>query len=79
MKDSMEGINVPEALTGEAIRDGSNNAMQGLNLMTMDQTIGTQLAGAGISATKGLFSKKVKLVKAKIWGGYPVLLRNNQK
>lgn len=78
MKDSMEGINVPEALTSDAIRGGSDNAMQGLNLMTMDQTVGTQLAGAGISAAKGLFSKKVRLLKGKVREGYPVLLRNNQ-
>jgi len=79
MNDGMEGINVPEALTENAIRNGSDNAVQGLQVLTMDQSIPTQIAGAGISAAKGLFSKKVKRIKAKLKGGYPVLLRNNQK
>ena len=79
MNDSMEGINVPEALTEDALRNGSANAVQGLQILDMDQSIPTQLAGAGISAAKGLFNKKVKRVKARLKSGYPVLLRNNQK
>ncbi|MES2457576.1 MAG: conjugative transposon protein TraM [Bacteroidota bacterium] len=77
-RDNMEGIYVPEAATGDAIRGGTDNALQGLQVLPMDQTVGTQLAGAGISAAKGLFSKKVKLLKGKISAGYPVLIRINQ-
>jgi cell fate (sporulation/competence/biofilm development) regulator YlbF (YheA/YmcA/DUF963 family) len=76
-RDSMEGIYVPEAVTGEAIRGGTDNALQGLQVLPLDQSIGTQVAGAGISAAKGLFSKKVKLLKGKISAGYPVLLKIN--
>lgn len=77
-KDSMEGVYLPEAISSEAIRGGSDNALQGLQVLPMDQTVGTQLAGAGITAAKGLFSKKVRMLKGKVRAGYPVLLKNNQ-
>jgi hypothetical protein len=76
--DGMPGINVPELLTQDAMRSGSDNAVQSLQFMTMDQSTTTQLAGAGIEAAKGLFSKKVKRIKVKLKAGYPLLLRNNQ-
>jgi hypothetical protein len=76
--DGMPGVNVPDALTQDAVRNGSDNAVQGLQFFSMDQTMTTQLAGAGVEAAKGLFSKKVKRIKVKLKGGYPVLLRNNQ-
>lgn len=76
--DAMPGINAPEAITGEAIRSGSDNALQRLQLMGLDQSVPTQLARAGMEAAKGLLGKKVKRVKVRLKAGYPVLLRNNQ-
>ena len=76
--DGMPGINVPELLTQDAMRSGSDNAVQSLQFMTMDQSTTTQLAGAGLEAAKGLLSKKVKRIKVKLKAGYPLLLRNNQ-
>lgn len=76
--DAMPGINAPEAITGEALRSGSDNALQRLQPMGLDQSVTTQLAGAGMEAAKGLLGKKVKRVKVRLKAGYPVLLRNNQ-
>ncbi len=76
--DAMMGIRAPDAITQDALRGGSDNAVQSLQLMTMDQSMTTQLAGAGVEAAKTLFSKKVKRIKVKLKAGYPVLLRNNQ-
>jgi hypothetical protein len=76
--DAMPGINAPEAITTNAIRSGSNNAVQSLQLTSMDQSITTQLAGAGVEAAKGLFGKKIKRIRVRLKGGYQVLLRNNQ-
>ncbi len=76
--DAMPGINAPEAITGEALRGGSDNALQRLQLMGLDQSVPTQLAGAGVEAAKGLIGKKMKRVKVRLKAGYPVLLRNNQ-
>lgn len=61
-----------------AISGGADDAVRSLQLLTMDQSIGMQAAGAGIDAAKGLFSKKVKRVKMKVKAGFPVLLRDNQ-
>ncbi|MDB4921848.1 conjugative transposon protein TraM [Mucilaginibacter sp.] len=79
MTDGLEGICVPEAITGDAVRDGAASGVQGLELMSLDQSVSTQLAGAGISAAKGLFSKKVKRIKAKLKDGHLLLLRDNKK
>jgi Conjugative transposon, TraM len=76
--DGMEGICVPEAITGDALRDGANNGVQGMEIMSLDQSMSAQLAGAGINAAKGIFSKKVKRVKGKLKNGHPLLLRINK-
>lgn len=75
--DGIKGINVPEALIKDAVNGGTEDAIRDIQLMTMDQSIATQVAGAGINAAKGLFSKKVKRIKVKLKAGQPVLLRNN--
>ncbi|WP_259070342.1 conjugative transposon protein TraM [Mucilaginibacter sp. X4EP1] len=77
--DGMVGINAPDAVTEGAVRSGSDNALQSMQFLPMDETLGTQAASAGIETAKGLFSKKVKVVKVKLKAGYPVLLRLNKK
>jgi len=75
--DGMEGINVPEAVTGDALRDGAVNGVQNMDIMSFDPSVGGQLTTAGINTAKGLFSKKVKRVKGKLKNHYQVLLRDN--
>jgi len=75
MKDGLEGIDVPEAITDDAIRNGAVNGVQSVDIMTMEPSWSAQMAGAGVNMAKGLFSKKVKRVKAKLKGGHLVLLR----
>ncbi|AZI27895.1 conjugative transposon protein TraM [Pedobacter sp. G11] len=76
--DGIKGIAAPDAIVDNAISGGADDAVRSLQLLTMDQSIGTQVAGAGIDAAKGLFSKKVRRVKMKVKAGFPILLRNNQ-
>ena len=76
--DGIRGIAAPEALLTDAINGGSDDAVRNIQLMGLDQSMGAQLAGAGIEATKTLFSKKVKRIKVKLKSGYQVLLRNNK-
>ncbi len=78
-RDGMVGLNAPEALFTNALNGGADDAIRSMQLFSMDQSIGTQVAGAGLDAAKGLFSKKVKRVKQKLSAGYPVLLRDNSK
>ena len=77
--DGMEGINAPDALVNEALNSGSNDAIQSLQLLSLDQSMETQIAGAGISAAKGLFNKKTRRIRIKLKDGYQVLLKNNLK
>jgi hypothetical protein len=71
----MEGISVPEAVTGDALRDGAVNGVQTMDIMSFDPSMSAQLATAGINTAKGLLSKKVKRVKGKVKNGHQILLR----
>lgn len=77
--DGMIGIDAPEAMLSDAVNSGSNQAIRDLDFMGIDQTLVTQVAGAGIDAAKNLMSKKLRRVKVKIQANRPILLRNNQQ
>jgi conjugative transposon TraM protein len=79
MTDGLEGISVPEAITGDALRDGANSGVQNMDVMSFDPSMTAQLTTAGINTAKGLFGKKIKRVKAKLKDGHPLLLRDNQE
>jgi hypothetical protein len=76
--DGMPGIPAPEAELGGAAAGGADNALQSMQFLTMDQSIGAQAAAGGVNAAKGLFSKKVKKIKVKLKDEYPVLLKINK-
>jgi len=76
--DGMPGIPAPEADLGGAAGTGADNAIQSMQLMSMDASLGAQAAAGGINAAKGLFSKKVHKIKVKLKDEYPVLLRVNK-
>ena len=77
--DGLPGINAPDAEIAGAAGDGADNAVENMQLLSMDQSLGAQAATGGIEAAKTLFSKKVKRVRVKLKGGYPLLLRDNTK
>ncbi|TAN29947.1 conjugative transposon protein TraM, partial [bacterium] len=72
--DGIEGIKVPGAITRNAAKQSSGQALEGMQLMSLKPTLGAQAAGAGIEAVKGLLSKKARLVRVTVKAGYPVLL-----
>lgn len=74
--DGLEGIYIPGAISRDAVKQASDNALQNIQLMSLDPSIGAQAVAAGVEATKGLFSKKAKLVKVKVKAGYHILLRD---
>lgn len=78
-RDAMPGINAPEALLTDAVNRGSVDAVSNIGLMGFDQSLTTQIAGAGLDAAKSLFSKKIKRLKQKLKAGYPLLLRDNTR
>jgi hypothetical protein len=77
--DGLEGICVPEAITGDALREGAANGVQNMDVMSFDPSMTAQLTTAGINTAKGLFGKKVKRVKGKLKDGHTLLLRDNQE
>jgi len=76
--DGMPGIPAPEADLGGAAGTGADNAVQSMQFMSMDASLGAQAAAGGINAAKGLFSKKVHKIKLKLKDEYPVLLKINK-
>lgn len=72
--DGIEGIKVPGAMTRNAVKKSSGQALESLQLMSLEPSLGERAAGAGIEAVKGLLSKKAKLVQVTVKAGYPVLL-----
>lgn len=75
--DGQEGIYIPGSINRTVAKESANNAVGGMNATTIDPSIGAQAASAGIEAAKSLFSKKIKLVKMTIRGGYKVLLKDD--
>ncbi len=76
--DGMQGINAPEAELADAAGSGATDAIRSIGMYGTDQSIATQVAGAGIDAAKSLLNQKIKRVKVKLEAGIPVLLRNNK-
>lgn len=74
--DGIEGIYVPGAIARDVAKQSSGNAMQGVQFMSMNTSLGAQAAAASVEAAKGLFSKKAKLIKVTVKAGYQVLLKN---
>jgi conjugative transposon TraM protein len=74
--DGLEGLYVPGSIGRDAAKNGVSSAVQSMQLMTMDQSVGTQAASAGIEAAKGLFGRKVRQIKIKVKAGYEVLLKD---
>ena len=77
--DGLEGLYIPGAITRDASKKGVEDAVQSLQIMTIDPSVSAQVAGAGVQAAKGLFSRKVKQVRVKLKAGYQLLLRDNSQ
>jgi hypothetical protein len=77
--DAMLGINAPEAVLTDALNSGSSDAVNGFGIGAFDQSLGVQVAGAGIDAAKNLLTRRLKRVKQPLKAGYPLLLRDNSK
>jgi conjugative transposon TraM protein len=72
--DGMEGIFIPGAITRDVAKQSSTQSLQGMQFISMDQSLEAQAANAGIQAASGLFNKKVKAVKVTVKAGYKILL-----
>lgn len=76
--DGLEGIYVPGSLARETMKSTADQALQSVNVLSPEQSIGAQAAIAGIGAAKNLLSKKVKVIRVTVTAGYRVLLHENK-
>jgi conjugative transposon TraM protein len=77
--DGIEGIYIPGSINREVSKNSTDQSLQGFNLISMDPSFKAQAAAAGVSAAKGLLSKKVKQVKVYVKANYRILLRDNNQ
>lgn len=74
--DGLEGIYVPGAIARDAAKRSSSQAIQDIQLSTLDPSLEVQAASAGIEAAKGMLSKKTQLIQVTAKAGYKVFLVN---
>ncbi|RRJ90718.1 conjugative transposon protein TraM [Flavobacterium macacae] len=77
--DGVDGIYIPGAINRDVAKASADRSVQTLGVATLDDSWGSQAAGAGIEAAKSLFSRKVKLVKVVVKAGYRLLLRDQKQ
>jgi conjugative transposon TraM protein len=77
--DGIEGIRIPGAITRDATKQGLDQAIQSMELYSMDPSLGAQAATAGIQTAKTLLSRKAKTIRATVRAGYPVLLADQNR
>lgn len=76
--DGLPGIRVPGALTRDVSKQSADEALSGLGIASVDESLSAQAATAGLQFAKSLASKKVRLVRVSLPAGYRVLLRNTK-
>jgi conjugative transposon TraM protein len=76
--DGLEGIYVPGAVTRDVTKEGVSQGISGMDITSLDASLGAQAASAGIETAKSLLSKKIKAVVVTVKAGHRVLLENPQ-
>jgi conjugative transposon TraM protein len=77
--DGLEGIHVPGAIARDAAKKSSNQAINDIQLSTLNPSLQVQAASAGIEAAKGMLSKKTRLVQVTVKAGYKVFLKDKNQ
>lgn len=75
--DGMAGIRIPGAINRDVAKESADQGVSSMGVLgSVDESLGAQAATAGVQAAKTLFTRKVKLVRAEVRAGYPVLIKN---
>jgi conjugative transposon TraM protein len=77
--DGLEGLYIPGAITRDIAKQSTDNAVQSIELMSIDRSVSAQAAAAGVNAAKSLLAKKAKQVKVTVKAGYQVLLKDQEQ
>lgn len=73
--DGIEGIYMPGAITRETGKEGADNALQSIQLGTLDATVAAQAANAGLQTAKNLLSRKFRALRVTAKAGHRVFLQ----
>ena len=76
--DGLEGIRVPGAITRDVSKESADQALNGLQMASLDPSLSAQATSAGLQFARTLASRKIKLVRVEVPAGYRVLLRNSK-
>jgi len=77
--DGIAGIYIPGSISRDVAKQTGNDAVNNLNVSSLDPSISMQAANVGIAAAKAIINKKVKQVKVTIKAGYKVMLKDNNQ
>ncbi len=77
--DGMAGVHIPGAINRDAAKQGAEDAIQTLQMSSLDPSITAQAASAGIETVKSLITKKAKLIRVVAKADHPVLLLNDSE
>jgi hypothetical protein len=76
--DGMEGIYIPGAISREVAKESGNDAINSIELGTLDPSLKGQAASAGIKAARNLLSRKIKLTRLTVPAGHQVYLQQKK-
>ncbi len=77
-EDGLKGIPINNAPASIALDNATGKSVQGINLTSLDNSLGGQVAGAVMQSGKSLIKKQTKLIKYAVPAGYVVCLQNVQ-
>jgi conjugative transposon TraM protein len=77
--DGLPGVYVPGSITRDVAKQSAEQSMQAMGLLSLDPSLKTQAASAGLQAVKSLLSKKAKQVKLTVKAGYLVFLKDSSE
>jgi hypothetical protein len=73
--DGIDGIYIPGAITREVAKESGDDAINDIELGTLDPSLKAQAASAGIKAARSLLSRKIKLTRVVVPAGHQVYLQ----
>lgn len=73
--DGLDGLYVPGMITRDVVKQNMSQGVGGMELATLDPSLGAQAAAAAIETTKSILAKKISIVKATLKAGHLAILK----
>lgn len=75
-EDGLTGIYEPGSISRDVARESTGESINGIGAVSLDPSLGAQVATAGIQMARSLTSKKIRLVRVTVKKGYRVFLKD---